>query len=127
MTAEGFGLSRIRQIHVSVKDVDRSVKFYRDVLGMKFLFQFPGMAFFDCDGVRLYLAVPERPEFDRTSLIYYSVSSIQDAVKALEGRSVKFHGRPHIVHQDGTHELWVAFFQDPDANGLALMSEVPKG
>lgn len=126
MTAESFGLSKIKQIHISVKDVERSVKFYREVLGMKFLFQFPGMAFFDCDGVRLYLSPPERQEFDRTALIYYDVPSIQDASKTLEERGVKFHSRPHIVHQDERHELWAAFFQDPDGNQLALMSEVRK-
>ncbi len=126
MTTEFPGLREIGQIHVSVKDVDRAVHFYRDVLGMRFLFQFPGMAFFDCGGVRLYLGVPEKPEFDRSSIIYYRVPSIGLAVEALKGRGVEFVTEPRKTHEDARHELWLAFFRDPDGNHLALMSEVPK-
>lgn len=126
MERETFRLGRIGQIHVSVKDVDRATRFYRDVLGMRFLFQFPGMAFFDCEGIRLYLSPPESPGFDRTSILYYSVASIEDAVRALEERGVRFDAHPHIVHTDERHELWMAFFKDPEGNQLALMSEVPK-
>jgi methylmalonyl-CoA/ethylmalonyl-CoA epimerase len=128
MTADTFpGLSRIGQVFVSISDIDRAVEFYRDVLGMRFLFRFPGIAFFDCDGVRLYLAQPERPDFAGRSAIYYRVDDIATAVRALEGRGVVFSGRPHVVHRDAEHELWMAFFQDPDGNNLALMNEVSIG
>jgi len=126
MTSEGFGLSGIGQISIAVKDVERAVAFYRDVLGMKFLFQFPGMAFFDAGGVRLYLTLPEKPEFAGTSILYYRVSDIREAAKTLEARGVTFAEAPHLVHQDARHELWLGFFKDSEGNPTALMSEVMK-
>ena len=83
------------------------------------------MAFFDCDGIRLYLAVPESPEFEDRATIYYRVPDIDGAVRVLEARGVRFIGAPHVVHRDEHHELWMAFFRDTEDNLLALMSEVP--
>jgi methylmalonyl-CoA/ethylmalonyl-CoA epimerase len=116
----------IGQIAIAVKDVERATAFYRDVLGLKFLFQFPGMAFFDCGGVRLYLTRPEKPEFAQTSILYYRVAGIEAAARALEARGVRFAEGPRKVHQDERHELWLASFQDSEGNHCALMSEVPR-
>jgi catechol 2,3-dioxygenase-like lactoylglutathione lyase family enzyme len=124
----GFdGLGTIGQIHVSVTDVDRSVAFYRDVLGIRFLFGVPGqpMAFFDCDGVRLYLGVPESEEFRSRGVLYFTVQDIAEAHLALVDRGVTFRDEPHLVHRTEDRELHMAFFTDPDGNNLALMSEVP--
>ena len=120
-----FHLDRIGQILVPIRDVDRAVSFYRDVLGMRFLFRFPGMAFFDCGGIRLYLAVPEDPSFAMGPTIYYRVDDVGAAVVALESRGVTFDDEPHVVHRDASYELWMAFFKDPDGNQLALMAEMP--
>jgi len=120
-----FRLDRIGQILVPIRDVDRAVAFYRDVLGMRFLFRFPGTAFFDCGGIRLYLSIPESPAFDGRVTIYYRVDDVADAVAELESRGVTFDDDPHVVHRDAAYELWMAFFRDPDGNNLALMSEVP--
>lgn len=125
MAGDGFGLRQIGQIRVQVTDVDRSVAFYRDVLGMPFLFAFPGMAFFDLDGVRLMLVEPEGRAFGGESAIYYRVADIGQAVTTLEARGVAFDDQPHVVHRDPAYDLWMAFFRDPDGNVLALMSEVP--
>ena len=127
--AEGgdFTLSEIGQISVVVHDLDQTIAFYRDVLGMRFLFQGTKMAFFDCGGIRLYLAPPERPEFDHApSIIYYRVKDIQNAHRILSGRGVKFESEPHKIADMGDHELWMAFFRDSEANLLALMSEIAK-
>jgi len=126
VTSGRFGLSQIGQIHISVKDVKRAEAFYKDVLGMEHLFSYPGMAFFDAGGVRLFLSVPEKPEFDRTSILYYRVAGIEDALATLKKRGVKFTGSPHIVHQDALHELWMAAFHDSEGNMLAMMEERPK-
>jgi methylmalonyl-CoA/ethylmalonyl-CoA epimerase len=123
--ASPFGLRRIGQIRVQVTDVERAVTFYRDALGMPFLFAFPGMAFFDLDGVRLMLVEPEGRAFGGESAIYYRVDDIAAAVEALESRGVTFDDQPHVVHRDPAYDLWMAFFRDPDGNVLALMSEVP--
>ena len=126
MTDESFGLHRIGQIRIQVTDIDRAVAFYRDTLGISFLYAFPGMAFFDVDGVRLMLVEPEGRDFGGVSAIYYRVDDIGLAVKTLETRGVTFDDQPHVVHRDPAYDLWMAFLHDPDGNVVALMSEVPK-
>ena len=125
MPDQPFGLSTIGQILVPVSDVARATAFYRDQLGMRFLFEYPGMAFFDAGGVRLYLAQPEEPGFRGVATIYYRVPDLNDAVAALEARGVVFTVKPHLVHRDGTSQLWMAFTTDPDGNNVGLMTEVP--
>jgi methylmalonyl-CoA/ethylmalonyl-CoA epimerase len=123
---DGSGLQEIGQIAVPVTDVDRAIAFYRDVLGMRFLFRAPpGLGFFDCAGVRLMLDGPaaRQPEV-RSSVIYYRVPDLEAAFRALSRRGVTFETQPHLVAKLPDHELWMAFFRDPDENLLALMSEV---
>lgn len=119
------GLGAIGQIHVSVTDLDRSLSFYRDVLGLPLLFTVPesSMAFLDAGGVRLYLGVPEVPELRSNPLLYFRVGDIEEAHAALLERGVRFHGDPHVVHRAEGVELWIAFFADPDGTTLALMAE----
>lgn len=117
-------LSTIGQIATVVHDVERAVGFYRDTLGMKLLFEVPGMAFFDCAGVRLMLGLPSAPEHDhKGSILYFKVDDIEAAHRTLDARGVPFERPPHLVHKAEDHELWLAFFHDPDGNLLALMSE----
>jgi len=129
--ASTFGLSRIGQIAITVSDLPRAVGFYRDVLGMTFLFEAPpSLAFFDCGGVRLMLSPPEKEgsvagqQFN--SILYYSVPDIQEAARALEARGVLFDTAPHIVARLPHADLWMGFFRDMDRNVIAIMSEVPK-
>ena len=122
---ESFGLNTIGQILVPVTDVDRAVAFYRDKLGMAFLFAYPGMGFFDAGGVRLFLGVPEGAQPTGPVTIYYRVDDLDAAVAALESRGVAFDHRPHVVHRTDTAELWMASLTDPDANPVVLMSERP--
>lgn len=127
-TTDSFRLDRIRQIAINVHDVDRAIAFYRDVLGMRFLFDAPGMGFFDCGGVRLMLAKPETPEFDHpASLLYYAVEDIGAARDELVRRGVRFESEPHVVHRAADHDLWIGFFRDGEGNLLGIMAEVPKG
>ena len=123
-----FELSSIGQISVNVHDISKAVAFYRDTLGMKYLFEAGDMAFFDCAGIRLMLALPEKPEFDHpSSIIYYKVSDIQRAYEILLSRGVHFEEKPTFVARLQDHDLWMAFFRDLDHNPVALMSEVPRG
>jgi len=119
----------IGQASINVHDVDKAVAFYRDALGLRFLFQAgPKMAFFDCGGVRLMLAVPEKPEFDHPgSIFYFKVGDIQAVAATLASRGVQFEGPPHRIAAMPDHDLWMAFFHDVDGNLQALMSEVPRG
>ena len=115
----------IGQIAVNVHDLPRAVSFYRDVLGLKFLFEAPSMAFFDLNGIRLMLGEPEKPEFDHpASIIYYNVRDLRETHKALAAKNVTFESEPHLVARMPNHELWMAFFKDLDGNLLALMSEL---
>jgi len=130
MTAQdtAFGLSRIGQIAMTTKDLDRAVKFYRDILGLKLLFQAPpGMAFFDCGPTRLMIGLPDRPELDHpSSILYFTTPDIKAAHATLLERGVKFEREPLVAHSTGEMELWLAFFHDMDGNLHALMSEVAK-
>ena len=126
MASTGFsGLAAIGQIAITVSDVDRAVAFYRDKLGMKLLFQFPGMGFFDCAGVRLMVSAAEKAAEHYSSIVYFKVPDIQSAHAELAGRGVEFDQPPHLLARMPSHDLWMAFFRDQDRNLLALMSEVP--
>lgn len=121
-----FGLSTIGQIAVHVQDLDRAVAFYRDRLGLRFLFQAPpGLAFFDAGGVRLMLS---RPEGDAggTSILYFKVDDITASTAALKDRGVTITDEPHVIAKMDTYDLWMAFFRDSEGNIHALMSEVPR-
>jgi methylmalonyl-CoA/ethylmalonyl-CoA epimerase len=123
------GLAQIGQIAIAMKDLPRAVAFYRDVLGLPFLFEAPPkLAFFDCAGVRLMLSEPEKPEFDHpASIIYYRVMNMQETVAVLKARGAPFESDPHLIAKMPNHDLWMAFVRDPERNLIGLMSEVARG
>jgi predicted enzyme related to lactoylglutathione lyase len=120
-----MALGPVGQIHISVTDLERSVAFYRDVLGIPHLFTVPGqpMAFFASGDVRLYLGVPESPDYRSQCVLYFNVADIDEEVARLTGLGVEFRDRPHVVHRDGSTELWMAGLTDPDGHHLILMQE----
>ena len=121
-------LSRIKQIAVVVADLEGSIEFYRDKLGLKFLFRAPpGLAFFDCDGIMLMLgAANERERAQPGSVLYFAVDDIHAAHTELRSRGVAFEDEPHRVADLGQVELWMSFFRDPDGTVLAIRAEIPK-
>jgi methylmalonyl-CoA/ethylmalonyl-CoA epimerase len=123
------GLSRIGQIAVTVRDLDRAVAFYRDVLRLPFLFRVPNLAFFDCAGTRLMLGEPEAGDAGpaRASVLYFDVPDLPAAYADLRARGVSFRDAPHLIARMPDHELWMAFFDDSEGNTLGLMSEVRPG
>jgi predicted enzyme related to lactoylglutathione lyase len=124
---ESFGLSAIGQIAINAHDIDRATAFYRDKLGLKHLFSAPpGLAFFDCAGIRLMLSLPATPEFDHpSSIIYFQVDDIQQAAQTLSERGVEFVEQPVFVANMGTYDLWLASFRDSENNILSIMGNVP--
>ena len=118
--------ARIAQLLVPVDELAAGVAFYRDVLGLAFLFEAPPqMAFFDCAGVRLLVGVPPAGQAaQRGSAIYFRVPDIAAVFSNLEAKGVSFLAKPHVVHRTASAELWLAEFEDPFGNRLALMSEV---
>jgi methylmalonyl-CoA/ethylmalonyl-CoA epimerase len=122
-----FGLSSIGQIALTVIQIDRAIAFYRDQLGMKFLFQAGNMGFFDCGGIRLMLTAGEKPGDSHSSIVYFKTADLPQAHRELMARGVTFEREPHLVAHMPDHDLWMAFIRDPERNLLGLMSEVPHG
>jgi methylmalonyl-CoA/ethylmalonyl-CoA epimerase len=120
-----FGLGTIGQISMRATDLPRAVTFYRDMLGVRHLFDAgPDLSFFDCGGVRLMLSKPEK-DFDHPgSVLYFRVDDIHAAHRILSGRGVEFIDAPHLIARLPDHELWMSFLHDSEGNTLALMSEI---
>lgn len=125
-TTANLGIAQIGQIAIPIQDLDRAVAFYRDILGLPFLFQAPpGLAFFQCGEVRLMLSLPEGvDEPPRATVLYYKVADLPGAYATLQARQVKFIDEPHMIAKMADHELWMVFFRDSEDNLVALMSEV---
>lgn len=123
-----IGISRLGQVAIRVRDVERATAFYRDALGLSLLFTAGKLAFFDCGGVRLMLEVPEKPEFDHPgSILYFVVSDIAAAYRQMKAQNVHFEDEPHLIAKMPDHDLWMTFFHDSEENLLSLMSEVRRG
>ena len=115
------------QVGIRVKDMERATRFYRDVLGLPFIWGSDGLSFFQCGSLRLLLDIPEQPEFDHpSSVLYFDVADIDRAAADLESRGVTFRDRPHHIGDLGSVSVWMAFFEDGEGNVLALQSERPK-
>lgn len=119
-------LGRVGQISRSVRDIQQAETWYGTVLGLKHLFTFGKLAFFDMNGTRLYLS-QEAAEPQSESILYFVVPDIASAHETLKSRGVEFLEPPHMIHKhaDGTEE-WMAFFKDPEGRTLALMSQVKR-
>ncbi len=123
MSESPFGLRQLGQILVPVQDLERAIAFYRDVLGVPFLFQVPRMAFFDLAPVRLMLAQHEGERDYAGSILYYGVDDIRQAHTTLAERGVTFDQGPLLIAEMEDHDLWMAFFRDSEGNQVALMAE----
>ncbi len=127
MPEEFAGLGPLGQIALTVANLEAATAFYRDKLGLPFLFGAPNLAFFDCAGVRLMLATPERGEVVANgATLYFKVGDIGAAHRQLSARGVPFADAPHLIADMGSYELWMAFFHDPDAHLIGIMAEVSK-
>jgi catechol 2,3-dioxygenase-like lactoylglutathione lyase family enzyme len=125
-TSSALQLGQIGQIGITVTDLERSIVFYRDVLGLKFLFRVPNLAFFDCAGIRLMLGLPEANGEVFRPILYFRVDDIQNAALELERRGIQFETKPALVAKLEKCDFWLAAFRDPDRNVIELMSEVPR-
>jgi catechol 2,3-dioxygenase-like lactoylglutathione lyase family enzyme len=126
-TNDHHALGPIMQILVPVSDVDRAAEFYQDVLGLPLLFRYPGNAFFDAHGIRLYLATPSEPGYAGLATLYFRVDDVGATFDQLVARGATVREEPEITHRDAAYDLWLAFVRDPDGNNIGLMREAPKG
>lgn len=121
---ETIHLDTICQIALTVDDLSKAKAFYRDTLGMQFLFDAGAMTFFQCGSVRLLIGAGEQGSATgHGTILYFRVADIHGAHAALHAKGVTFLQEPHVVARMQTHDLWLAEFKDPAGNPLALMSE----
>jgi methylmalonyl-CoA/ethylmalonyl-CoA epimerase len=120
-------LGAVGQIALGVADADRSEAFYGEVLGLRKLFRFGGLVFFDCAGLRLLLDQAQAGAPTLGGPICFRVADIGLARRELEGRGLSFVDQIHLIAPMEDHDLWMTFFRDPDEHMLALMMEAPKG
>ena len=118
-------LAEIRQIAITVSDVDTALPFYRDVLGLAFLFSpAPNIAFLAAGSVRIMLSTPQGAgSVGHNSLLYFKVTDIAATHAAIVGRGAKNERAPQLTVKMPDHELWTAFVRDPDGNLVGLMEE----
>lgn len=118
-----MAVTGINQIHISVTDLDRAVIFYRDLLGIDLLFEVPeqSMAFFDLNGIRLYVGEAEDAELVSAPLLYFSVDDIQSEFDRLAESDIEFVEGIHLVHESEGIQLWMAFFKTPDGHVNAIV------
>ncbi len=129
MTAnpQEFSLSRIAQIAVTVRDMEKAIAFYRDSLGMKFLFQAPNVAFFDCSGIRLMLGQSDDPARQPVgTILYFRVDDLPSAFATVQQRGARVVREPEQVASLENRDIWIGFISDPGGNILGLMSEVSR-
>lgn len=119
-----INIQKINQIGVSVKDINRAVNFYK-ALSLPLLFSTDTMAFFDCNGTRILLSLPEKEEFSHpSSVIYFQVDNIKETYEKFMNDGISFVDEPHIVAKMDGIETWMTFFKDTEGNTHAFTSEV---
>ena len=122
MSVQQMGVWHVSQIALGVDDLDAAIVFYRDTLEVPFIARAgPGLAFFDCDGVRLMLS--GGGDAGARCALYFEVPDLDRRYAELQERGVAFDGAPQVIHAAAGYELRMAFFRDPAGNQLALMTE----
>lgn len=117
-------IQKVGQIGIPVQDISRATSFYKEILELPLLFDTATMAFFECNGLRLMLSLPEKEAFAHaSSVIYFQVNDIHSYYSMLLNKHVTFVDQPHVVAKLGSTETWMTFFHDTEGNTLALMSE----
>jgi predicted enzyme related to lactoylglutathione lyase len=126
MTAS-LRLGPLGQVSLLARDTARVEAFYRDILGLRHVFTFGDLAFFDAGGVRIYVHTKPEKEWRPSSVLYFLVDDIEAAHRELTDRGARFTGAPHMIYRDDAtgSEEWMAFFEDSEGNTLAVMSRVP--
>lgn len=118
-------IATIGQIAITVSDVEKALGFYRDVLGIEFLFSAgPELAFLNADGVRLMLSIPQGAgTIAGNSILYFKVVDIEAVHANVVARGAKSERTPQLAAKMPDHELWTGFLRDPDGNLVGLMEE----
>lgn len=120
----GLKPTHIAQISITVGELERAKRFYRDVLGLTHLFDAPpGLSFFQCGQTRLMLSRPEGTETAGNSILYYSVEDSEEAYRQLAAEKVRFEQEPKRIATVAGKDIWLAIARDSEHNLIGLMSE----
>ena len=122
-TANAVRVERIGQVALTVSNLERSRAFYRDTLGLEFLFDAGNMAFLRCGDVRMMLGSSDKPVEAGGTILYYKVADLEATHAVLVGQVLTFFEEPHLVARMPDHDLWMAFLRDPDGYAVGLMCE----
>ena len=122
-----IALNQVGQVALSVDDIDAAEQFYERILGLRKLYRFGDLVFFDCAGLRLLVEKSNVQPLPGNSPIYFRVADIALVYARLRAQGVGFVDTPHLIAPMEDHDLWMVFFRDPAGNLLALMQEAPKG
>mgnify|MGYP005752322443 FL=1 len=118
-------IDSIKQIGIPVNDISRAIKFYQEQLQLPLLFQTDSMAFFNCNGIRLLLSLPEKEAYaGASSVLYFHTYDIESTYAVMINNGVHFLNKPHVVAKMGNTETWMTFFKDTEENTHALISDV---
>jgi methylmalonyl-CoA/ethylmalonyl-CoA epimerase len=121
-------LNELGQVSLSVDSADEAERFYSEKLGLRKLYRFGNLVFFDCGGVRLFIEQSGiTPFVPSSSVLYFRIPDIGFAFRELARKGVSFIDEPHLIAPMADHDLWMVFFRDPARNTLALMHEAPRG
>ncbi len=121
-------LNQLGQIALPVEDVDAAEIFYSEKLGLRKLYRFGELLFYDCAGIRLLVEKSGAQPFVPTgSVLYFRVADISLTYHEFKGRGIEFIDHPHLIAAMEDFDLWMVFFKDPAGNTLALMQEAHKG
>jgi methylmalonyl-CoA/ethylmalonyl-CoA epimerase len=123
-TLAAVHFDKVGQIAITVRDLERAKAFYRDTLGMKFLFDAGHLCFLQCGDIRFMIGTSEEAVGSSGTMVYFKVDDLERTHAVLTERGVKFHQEPHLVAKMPDHDLWMAFLKDPDENMLGVMCEV---
>ena len=115
----------VGQIAITVSDVAKVLPFYRDILGLRFLFSpSPELAFLMAGEARLMLSTSQgHTAIGANSILYFKVSEVEATQADMVSRGAALERAPQLTARMPDHELWIGFLRDPDGNLVGLMEE----
>ncbi len=112
---------QIHRLILRVADLETSVEFWTEKVGLELAGKGGGFAFLDGGGVQLVLnQVDEVPEDSSLTEIVFQEDDVRAAYDDLSGRGVPFEVELRPVTSDGNHELLAAHFRDPNGHLASL-------